>query len=324
MTLSIIIVNYRSWSFLEDCLAGLLSDPQAGDWQIIVVDNHSCDGELENFSRRFDRVSFIANSRNGGFAFGCNTGAGIASGKRLLFLNPDVMVRPGEVPALLAAADRHPDVAILTATQVNAKDQVQKAWDVFPNLLTYFKSVKSVMRKLVPAYYPDPRAGQKDLVYCDWVSGSILLIKREDFDDLGGWCEDYWMYAEDCDLCYLAHARGLRVACTPDVRFVHLHGGASRQNREITVLTKCEAIISKHVFNHRHRTGIQRALNHLFISLSAVPELMLWSVLNLLTLHRINALTIRSSMLLRILGHYLHVFHRGDWRSRQINRGCSE
>ena len=93
MTLSIIIVNYRSWSFLEDCLSGLMSDPQAGDWQTIVVDNNSGDGEFENFSRRFDRVNFISNNRNGGFAFGCNTGAGIARGESLLFLNPDVMVQ---------------------------------------------------------------------------------------------------------------------------------------------------------------------------------------------------------------------------------------
>ena len=319
MTLSIIIVNYRSWSFLEDCLGGLLSDPQARDWQIIVVDNHSGDGELENFSRRFERVKFLSNNRNGGFAFGCNRGAGIAGGESLLFLNPDVMVRPGQVQVLLESRDRHQDVAILTATQVNAMGQMQKAWDVFPNLLTYFKSVKSIVRKLMPEKFPNPREWQKELVYCDWVSGSILLIDRQDFDALGGWCEDYWMYAEDCDLCYLAHARGLRVACTPDVTFVHLHGGASRQNRDMTVLTKSEAIISKHVFNNRHRSGIQRVLNHMFIALSAVPELFLWSVLNLLTLRRINTLTIRSSMLHRIVSHYLHVLRSGDWRSRQVN-----
>ena len=47
-----------------------MSDPQAGNWQIIVVDNHSGDGELENFSRRFEQVNFISTDWNGGFAFG--------------------------------------------------------------------------------------------------------------------------------------------------------------------------------------------------------------------------------------------------------------
>ena len=320
--LSIIIVNYRSWDYLVDCLNGLISDPACVDWQIIVVDNHSGDGMFDSFSQRFPQVEFVLNNRNGGFAFGCNAGAKIARGKRLLFLNPDVIPAPGQIPALLAIRDQHDEVTILTARQVNARNQLQKTWDIFPDLLTYFKSVKSILRKIMPARYPNPRAEQQGLSYCDWVSGAVLLLDRADFDDLGGWCEDYWMYSEDCDLCYQAGRNAKSVACTADVTFVHLHGGASRQTPEITVNTKTEAIISRHLFNQRNRSGMHRAANHLFIMLAAVPELIIWSVIDLLTFRRIEVLSIRSSMLRQMLSHYRRVVGTGDWRSSKISEGA--
>ncbi len=284
----------------------------------MVVDNYSNDGQFEIFKQKFQKVEFISNQRNGGFAFGCNTGARLANGKRLLFLNPDVMVAAGQIQTLMEVKDNSDDATILTASQVNRKGQPQKTWDIFPNLLTYLKSVKSLLRKVMPERYPNPRDPQKGLIYCDWVSGAIMLIDRQHFDALGGWCEDYWLYSEDCDLCYLAREKVFGVACTPEVTFLHHHGGASRQNRDTTVLTKTEAIISKHVFNHRHRKGLQRLANHCLILLANLPELFFWTALDALTFRRFKVLSIRRSMLRQLLAHYARVLRTRDWRSSRI------
>jgi GT2 family glycosyltransferase len=317
MSLSIIIVNYRAWSFLSECLQSLLSDPDSSSWQIIVADNDSDDGQLDAFKEQFREVEFIACDRNGGFAYGCNSGARKAEAGQLLFLNPDVVVEKGQVEGLLKVKRELSDVSILTATQVNGKGQAQKTWDIFPNLLTYLKSMKSVLRKLLPRRFPNPRERQTELVYCDWVSGAVLLIARPDFDELGRWCEDYWLYSEDCDLCYLASTKGWKVACTPEVTFLHHHGGASRQNQEITVLTKTEAIISKHVFNQRHRHGVMRLTNHALIILATLPELFFWALLDLLTFRQFKVLSIRRKMLVQLVSHYKSVFRTRDWRSRR-------
>ena len=170
----------------------------------------------------------------------------------------------------------------------------------------------------MPGRYPNPRQQQTGLVYCDWVSGAIFMIDRPHFEQLGGWCEDYWLYSEDSDLCYLAQLRGWRVACTSEVTFLHHHGGASRQNRQITVITKTEAIISKHLFNHRHRKGFQRVINHCLIVLANVPELCFWALLDVLTFRRFKVLSIRTSMLRKLMVHYGKVFRSGDWRSSRI------
>jgi GT2 family glycosyltransferase len=320
LKLSIIIVNYRSWSFLDECLSSLIADPDSKDWQIIVVDNHSNDGQFESFKQKYTQIEFVAQQRNGGFAYGCNAGVLKVSNEaearcRLLFLNPDVVVEAGQIGALSAIKDKFPEVAILTATQVNGKGQAQKTWDIFPDLLTYLKSVKSALRVLMPGRFPDPRATLQGLVYCDWVSGAVFMIDGDHFNELGGWCEDYWLYSEDCDLCFLAGQKGYRVACTPEVTFLHHHGGASRQTREITALTKTEAIISKHVFNHRHRRGWRKVLNHSLIMLANIPELAFWSLLDNLTFRRFRVLTVRRNMFIQLLSHYGKVRRSGSWCS---------
>jgi GT2 family glycosyltransferase len=318
LKLSIIIVNYRSWSFLGDCLDSLLADSDSDSWQIIVADNFSNDGEMPSFVDQYQSVQFIKNEKNAGFAYGCNAGARVAEGDLLLFLNPDVIVRPGQVRQLLDVKQSAESPAILTACQINAKGQAQKTWDIFPNLFTYLKSVKSLLRNLMPSRFPNPRTPHSKLMYCDWVSGAVFLISRQDFQTLGGWCEDYWLYSEDCDLCYLAAEKGMKVACTSEVTFLHHHGGASRQTKNITVLTKAEAIISKHVFNNRHRRGFLRAANHALIILANVPELIFWTILDALTLRNFKALSIRRGMLAQILEHYGRVIRTGDWRSKRV------
>ena len=115
---------------------------------------------------------------------------------------------------------------------------------------------------LLPGRSPDPRREYQGLVYCDWVTGSVLLIDRADYERIGGWCNDYWMYAEDADLCRRARDLGLSVAYCPDVQVLHAHGGSSRINVRVKALTKLEVIISKHVYAENHFKGSRRALGH--------------------------------------------------------------
>ena len=92
MDLSLIIVNYRSWGHLQTAFDALLPEFPFDEWQIIVVDNESDYELLNEFQSRFDKITFIANPVNGGFAFGANLGAAQAQGAQLIFMNPDVIV----------------------------------------------------------------------------------------------------------------------------------------------------------------------------------------------------------------------------------------
>jgi len=313
--LSIIIVNYRSWGHLQTALDALLPGFPFGEWEIIVVDNESTSDLFDEFKSRFPEISFIANPINSGHAFGTNLGAAQATGEQLIFMNPDVIVDCGDIVALMAEKKRLGGVALLTPRQVDSKGKTQKLFDVFPDLLNHFRIVKGLLRLLKPDKYPDPRANIKTVIYPDWVGASLLLISRKDFDTIGGWSEDYWLYSEDTDLCRRARDKGLRAACTPAVTIIHTHGGSSRHSESVTALSKLEVVISKNVFAQKYSKGLRRFLNHFFIALLNLPVLSLAALLNIVTLKSVRALRIRGHIFLELAAYYFNALKTGVWLS---------
>ncbi len=324
MKLSIITVNYRSWSHVETALLELHKDfPE--DWEIIVVDNESDPESFDVFSARFPWVTFIANPNNNGFGFGCNIGVSVATGAQLLFMNPDVIASTEHIQALVDIKNQH-DIGIVAPQQLSRAGKPQKVFDDFPSLLNQSKTLKTLLRLLMPGKFPDPRGKYTKITYCDWVTGSVLLIDRADFDAIGGWSEDYWMYVEDADLCRKAHNKNLRVAYVPEVQVIHTHGGSSRLNVDVKSMTKLEVIISKHVYATRHTSGPERWLTHTLIILLRLPMLVVASILDLITLRQIPTLRVRSRILAGSLQYYVGVLRNGSWLSPRAiaNQASSE
>ncbi|MBT8088501.1 MAG: glycosyltransferase family 2 protein [Gammaproteobacteria bacterium] len=313
MKLSIITVNYRSWDHLESSLLELHRD-FPDDWEVIVVDNESESRPFDDFSARFPWVRFIANASNSGFGAGCNIGVEAATGRQLLFMNPDVIASTRSIEALIDIKAQH-NIGIIAPQQLGSSGKPQKVFDDFPNLLNQSKMLKSLLRILMPSRFPNPRADYRDLTYCNWVTGSVVLIDRADFDAIGGWSEDYWMYAEDADLCRKAHDKGLTVAYAPQVQVVHAHGGSSRINVAVKSMTKLEVIISKHVYTARHTAGLERWLTHALIIVLRLPMLVLASILDWITLRRIAGLRVRSGMLAGLSKYYIGVLRNHTWLS---------
>jgi GT2 family glycosyltransferase len=313
--LSIIIVNYRSWNHLQTAFDALLPGFPFDEWEIIVVDNESDPGLFDDFETRFPAIDFMANPVNSGYGFAANMGAARASGRQLLFMNPDVIATVDDIVALMEEKVRLGNVAMLTPRQVDSKGRTQKLYDVFPDGLNHFRAFKGLMRLLKPDRYPNPRADIKSVIFPDWVGCSFLLIDREDFDVIGGWSDDYWLYAEDTDFCRRARDRGLGVACTPAVTVIHSHGGSSRHSEDVTALSKTEGVISKNVFAARHSMGLRRLCNHLVIALLNLPVLALAATLNFLTLRSIRALRLRARIFSELVPYYRNALKTGVWMS---------
>jgi len=313
MKLSIVTVNYKSWGHLESALSALESD-FPDNWEIIVVDNESDPEEFADFSQRYPWVRFIANPDNSGFGRGCNIGVAKATGEQLLFMNPDVIAKPEEIQELIQIKNHH-RIGIVAPRQVSATGKAQKVFDDFPSLLNQSKTLKALLRIVFPSTYRDPRAEYTELTYCDWVTGSVLLIDHEDFDAIGGWSEDYWMYVEDADLCRKAYNGGLSVAYAPEIEVIHAHGGSSRLNVAVKSMTKLEVIISKHVYTSHHSRGLARWLTHALIILLRMPILGIAGILDLVTLRQVPVLRVRSRMLLGLLRYYRGVTATGSWLS---------
>lgn len=313
MKLSIVIVNYRAWGHLQSALNGLQPD-FPDDWELIVVDNESEPAPFNEFAGKYAWVNFVANESNSGFGFGCNIGVAHSTGEYLLFMNPDVIASCGHIRSLLRIMQDHPDIAVLSPKQVNSDGQAQKVFDDFPRLSNQSKLLKALLR-LLPSHRPNPRAEHKALTYCDWVTGSFLLLSRRDFDAIGGWSEDYWMYVEDADLCRRAQDQGLRVAYTPDVEVIHAHGGSSRLNVAVKAMTKLEVIISKHVYTEHHFRGVERLAMHGLIALFRLPLLGIAALADLLTMGKIPTLNVRRKIFGNLIEYYRTALRSGIWLS---------
>ena len=322
MQLSIIIVNYKSWQHLTTLLTELkdASSLNSKDWEIIVVDNASNDGRMAEFEASYANVQFIENSGNNGFAHANNVGAQNAKGEYLLFMNPDVIAAPTEVAKLLDEKISHPEIGILSAQQLDKKGRLQKSFDRFPDLLTYFRTVRNIMRYIAPKKNPNPRKRRNSIIDCDWISGSLLLLSRNNFELINGWNEDYWMYAEDMDLCKKAANFGLRRAVTPIAEFVHFHGGASRSSPEVTLITKSEVMKSAHVYVQNHFTGSHGLINHCILVLRDLSPLLIAGLLNIITFGQITKLQTRYKLLQELIKYYRLVAKNGSWLSeRSVN-----
>ena len=323
MLLSIIVVNYRSWDCLERCLQSFPVPGPEANREIIVVDNDSGDGRFDAFSQRFPQVRFVRNAGNFGYAHACNLGAQHARGELLLFANPDLTAKPGQLELLIEEHKAYPDVRILSAVQLGKSGRPQKSFDVFPTLWTAVPGVRPLQRLFRPRRHPHPRRSHNRLLEPDWVAGSLMLITAEDLRELGGWCDDFWMYREDVDLCLRARQRGWRVALTPRATFVHHHGGTTRTNFETESITRLETLISRHVFISRHYSGIRALLFHSVIALNKLLTQGAAGLVNLLTLGTIPALRVRGRVWLGLVAYYGRRLAGGDWLSPRAVRGAS-
>ena len=315
MDISIIIVNYRGWKALDECLESIdtiISKTFA--FEVIIVDNFSNDGQFPVFKQKYSKFTFIENSGNNGFSNGCNFGASIATGNHFLFLNPDTKLTLEALETLLQTAVSHPEIGILSCLQINENDVFYKQNNLFPALGRFFGISRAIFRKLNKAKLEKRFNTTTDLFYPDWVTGAVIFISRNWFDKIKGWNEDYWLYFEDVDLCKKVFDSGGKVAVTRKATIFHQHGGASRLNVKTKALTKTEVIISKHVYiSNQFSAGIQIYLQSILI-IGVLLEKTLLSILSLF-LFFIPKLKVNRLMLKNLLVYYFNALQKQTWIS---------
>lgn len=313
MKLTIITVNYKGWKPLERCLNSLKTlDQKDFTWEVIVVDNFSDDGELVNFKRIYSDFTFIENKGNFGFANGNNLGAKHAKGDYLLFLNSDTVVKKEALSALLNLAYQHNQMAIVSAQQTDLTGKNEDPFDVFPSLWT----INSIVKFLYFKFSTKSRnynCNLNQFIYPDWVSGSLIMIKKKYFDQIGGWDEDFWLYCEDIDLCKRVHemAGVIVLQCRPSI--THQHGGSTRRSNRLSAFFKSMVIISKHIYFKKHFRGWHLFFLQFFLIVNTLLFSNLIPALLGLVFYFIGPARKYLFMYIYLLGYYFNVIRRNSW-----------
>lgn len=251
--ISVLIVNYRTREHTLACLRSLRQALARLNASVTVVDNNSGDGCLEAIAAEFPPVGRIALGENAGFARANNIAARATAGEFLLLLNPDTIAEPGAIENLLRFARSNPDAGIWGGRTVFADGSLNptSCWarPTLWSLLCAGVGLSSLARSsslLNPEAYG---AWKRDSVRrVDIVTGCFLLIRRDLWEQLGGFDESFFMYGEEADLCLRARALGRTPLFTPDAQIVH-HGGASepvRADKVVRLLQAKARLVRRH------------------------------------------------------------------------------
>ena len=233
--LSVIIVNWKSKTYLRKCLESLDQHTRGIEFEVIVADNASFDGCGEMLAAEFPKVRFIQCEKNLGFSGANNLAAKSAAGRALLFLNPDtVLLRPAlEIlykSQILLAACGAVGARLLNTDLTLQNSCVQS----FPTALNQLLDSEAT-RRLFPrsslwgmaALYETDGAPRE----VEGISGACLMIRAAVFHEVGGFDVRYFMYAEDFDLCFKIHQAGYKIYYVPQAELVHHGGGSSKRAR---------------------------------------------------------------------------------------------
>ena len=311
--LSVITVNYRAWIPLERCLNSLSKlKPESFTLEVIIVDNYSNDGELDRFIEKYPDYTFISSEGNYGFSYGNNLGASHASGEILLFLNSDTIVTLEPIETMLNLARQNPQYGIVSSQQMDLNGKAENPYGIFPSFWTINSIIKSVYG-LFSGKKSKSNCNEVKVIFPEWVSGSLIMISRETFDQVNGWDEDYWLYSEDADLCKKVTDSGKIVAlqCHPSI--THEHGGTTRRTMRLTAFYKAMVIISLHIYFRKHYSGVHHIFLQGFLLLNTlILENLIPAVLGLILFPVGNA---RKYFLiyLKMLKYYSISMISGSW-----------
>jgi len=232
MDVSIIIVNYNSFKLLKACLESIIHHSQGFELEIIVVDNNSTDGDVEEIINEFENIKLIRNEKNEGFAKANNKGAAISKGEYLLFLNNDTIFVENTLQILLQYLREQKDRILIASQLLNEDGSVQHSVYSFQTLwlsfTAYFFLYSIFPRsKYFNRYYLMNR-GIDRITEVEIVTGAFMLFNRKDILELKGFDEDYFFYGEDNDLCKRFRDSGGKIIYYPKTKIIHLKGGTSK------------------------------------------------------------------------------------------------
>ena len=238
--LLVVIVNYRTAGLAIDCLRSIAHEVDViPGTQVVVVDNASGDSSAERIASAIhsegwsEWASTLALATNRGFAAGNNAAIRPAMAAShppdwFLLLNPDTLVRPSALQALLDRAGAQPRAGIVGSQLENPDGTLQGSAFRFHTILTEFDGalrlgfVSRLLRRRSLVMPPSEQACR-----AGWVSGASLLLRREMLEDVGLLDEGYFLYYEEVDLCLRSARAGWECWHEPRSRVVHLVGAST-------------------------------------------------------------------------------------------------
>lgn len=228
MDVSIIIVNYKTSAYIVECVKSIIEKTHDLKYEVIILDNNSEPNFKEIISKAIssehkDLFHFIPLKENKGFGRANNDGLKYASGRNILFLNPDTALVNNAVKILSDFLDNHPKAGACGANILNENLLPTHSFRRFlPGLLWEIDSFfSSVPQKLYYGKNYKYNHSHKPLEVA-FITGADLMVKKDVLDITGAFYDEFFMYFEETDLCARIIKKGFKIFCVPNAFIQHL------------------------------------------------------------------------------------------------------
>jgi O-antigen biosynthesis protein len=202
--------------------------------EVIVVDNCSSDNSMDYLTPRFPSARFIANKENAGFAKACNQGLQQATGKYILFLNPDTILPEDCFQKCIFFFESTKHAGALGVKMLDGSGKfLKESKRSFPSPMTslykLFGLSKLFPRSKIFSKYHLGNLTENENHEADVLAGAFMMVKKEVLNNVGGFDEAFFMYGEDVDLSYRIQKAGYKNYYFAETSIIHFKGESTRK-----------------------------------------------------------------------------------------------
>jgi len=220
--LSIIIVDYKSQKYLLPLVFDLEKRLAHLKFEIIIVDNDPTSDSASIFRQKFsdfNNVLVIKAEKNKGYGTGNNFGAKKARGKYLLLLNPDTEICDDTIEKMLDFLSKHSEIGALSPLIYQPDGE---------NLQDhFFANFQSLAGTTIKRWQGKKADLSKKYFYAEMITGAAMMMRRDLYEKVGGFDENFFMYIEDDDLCRRISDLGYKNAVLTTAKIIHHEGKSS-------------------------------------------------------------------------------------------------
>ncbi len=219
MTVSIIIVNYKSAELAVDCITSIKKFTKNVSFEVVVVDNDSQDDSEQNIKTNHPDIVWVQTGYNAGFSRGNNAGFKVAKGQYLLLLNADTLIFEDTISLTAKRLEKNKAIAVIAGLQVNPDMSPMYYYRNRNDFRKFLYVVPNRFNTILDKIFPSPIFS--DLNQAELPCGAFMMVSRETLEKAGTMDEDFFMYAEDFE--WASRLRKVGKLCYfEDIRFIHL------------------------------------------------------------------------------------------------------
>lgn len=270
MTLSIIILSYNTKDLLSQCLNSIKKFIKEVSYEVIVVDNASTDGSVEFIKNKFPQIKLIKSNENVGFAKGINLAEKSTKGKYLLFLNSDTIFNDNNIREMIEFIDKRDEIGIVGGLLLDRDGSRQRSFGKFYNLL-----VSTIMLVGGDTAEMINYKIKNEPMKVDWVSGGFMLVRKELFERLKGFDENFFMYIEDMEFCYRMKKVGYLTYVYPKSSVLHEKHGSSNRSFAVEQIYKGLIYLYK-----KHNSKLEFYILKLLLTIKAYSLIIFGTITN--------------------------------------------